>query len=74
MVNRDAQKGVLITTSDFTNAARQAASQVSNLRIVLTNGEDLTEAMVRYDVGVRTTKVVSIKDVDNDYFDPASLR
>jgi len=73
LINRGAQKGVLITTSDFTNAARQAASQVSNLRIVLMNGEDLTEAMVRYDVGVRTTKTVSIKDVDKDYFDPASL-
>lgn len=36
------------------------------------NSEDLTEAMVRYDVGVRTTKTVSIKDVDKDYFDPAS--
>jgi len=73
LMNRGAQKGVLITTSDFTNAGRQAATKVSNLRIVLLNGQDLTEAMVRYDVGVRTTKVVSIKDVDNDYFDPASL-
>lgn len=73
LVNRGAQKGVLITTSDFTSAARQAASQVSNLRIVLMNGQDLTEAMVRYDVGVRTTKVVSIKDVDSDYFDPGEL-
>ena len=73
LMNRGAQKGVLITTSDFTNAGRQAASKVSNLRIVLLNGQELTEAMVRYDVGVRTTKVVSIKDVDNDYFDPASI-
>ncbi len=73
LVNRAAQNGVLITTSDFTNAARQAASQVSNLRIVLMNGEELTEAMVRYDAGVCTTKIVSIKDVDSDHFDPASL-
>ena len=73
LMNRGAQKGVLITTSDFTGAARQAAGSAGGLRIVLMNGQDLTEAMVRYDVGVRTTKVVSIKDVDSDYFDPSDL-
>ena len=73
LMNRGAQKGVLITTSDFTGAARHAASNAGGLRIVLMSGQELTEAMVRYDVGVRTTKVVSIKDVDSDYFDPSGL-
>ena len=73
LMNRGAQKGVLITTSDFTGGARQAASNAGGLRIVLMNGQELTDAMVRYDVGVRTTKVVSIKDVDSDYFDPSGI-
>ena len=41
----------------------------SNKRIVLIDGEKLTNLMIEYDVGVSTKDTYKIKTLDNDYFD-----
>ena len=62
-----ARKGVLITTSKFTNEAKEYVNRIEK-KIVLIDGERLTELMIDHDIG--TTKVVSydIKKLDSDYF------
>jgi restriction system protein len=69
LIGRGAQKGVLITTSTFTQAALNAAAQSGSLRLVLIDGGALTKLMVRFNVGARTARTVEIKRVDLDYFE-----
>jgi restriction system protein len=68
LVGRGAQKGVLITTSAFSKAALNAANQSGHLRLVLIDGNELTNLMVRFNVGVRVARTVEIKRIDLDYF------
>ena len=69
LVGRGAQKGVLITTSTFSKAAVTAARQSGALRVVLIDGETLTQLMVRFNIGARIAQTVEIKRVDLDYFE-----
>lgn len=71
LVGKGAHKGVLITTSSFSKAALNAASQSGSLRLVLIDGDALTTLMVRFNVGVRVARTVEIKRVDLDYFEDA---
>jgi restriction system protein len=69
LVGRAAHKGVFITTSAFAQTARQYISPVPQ-KIVLIDGDQLTTFMIRYGVGVRTSRTVDLKRVDLDYFGP----
>ena len=69
LYGKGAQKGVLITTSDFSKDARATASQAGQFRLVLINGEELTTLMLRFGIGVRLAQTVELKRVDLDYFD-----
>ena len=65
---RQAIKGIFITTSDFTKEAREYIEKVSQ-NIVLINGTVLTNLMIEYGVGVQTIYTYAIKKIDNDYFE-----
>jgi len=67
---RRATKGVFVTTSAFTDAAREEA-RMSGQRVILIDGEMLAGLMTRYGVGVRTTRTVEIKEIDLNYFEEA---
>jgi restriction system protein len=69
LVGRSASKGVLITTSTFSSAAKDAAKQSGAARLVLIDGEALTDLMIRFNVGVRVAQMVEVKRVDMDYFE-----
>ncbi|QDR81395.1 Mrr restriction system protein [Sporomusa termitida] len=62
-----AHKGIFITTSTFTPAAREAAIKAGT-RIVLMDGIQLTQLMIEYGVGVTTETVYEVKRIDSDYF------
>lgn len=70
LASRKANKGVFITTSAFTEPAREFAAQVSD-GIVLVDGPMLTRLMIEFGVGVSTQRVVRIVQVDTDYFEDA---
>ncbi|MGB8700456.1 MAG: restriction endonuclease, partial [Thermosynechococcaceae cyanobacterium] len=63
-----ANKGIFITTSRFTDDARNYVSQIGS-KIVLIDGEQLTSLMIENDVGVSTVSMYPVKKIDNDYFD-----
>ena len=69
LVGKGAQKGVLITTSTFSKAAVNVASQSGHLRLVLIDGDELTRLMIRFSVGVRVARTVELKRIDLDYFE-----
>jgi restriction system protein len=65
-----ARKGVMITTSDFSKEARDYVTRIEK-KIVLINGEMLSELMIESDVGVDEKERFVIKKIDNDYFEEA---
>jgi restriction system protein len=63
-----ANKGIFITTSRYTDDARSYVSQIGS-KIVLIDGEQLTNLMIENDVGVSTVSLYPVKKIDTDYFD-----
>ena len=64
---RGAIKGVFVTTSSFAGPARAYAER-SPKRLILIDGETLTQLLIRYGVGVRSFRVIDLKRIDEDYF------
>lgn len=62
-----ARKRVLITTSQF---SQEAKSYVTNIekKIVLIDGEQLTQLMLDYGIGVSEIATYTVKQIDLDYF------
>ncbi|QZY64075.1 restriction endonuclease [Providencia rettgeri] len=65
---KKAQKGIFITTSDFTRSAKQTAKNLG-VRIVLINGKQLAKLMLSYNIGSRDEEVFYLKRIDEEYFD-----
>ena len=64
-----ASKGVFITTSSFTEAAKKCVKDAKSTKIVLIDGEQLCKYMIEYNLGVSTRQIYEIKQVDRDYFE-----
>ena len=65
---KKSNKGIFITTSDFTKEANEYAANLSHT-IILINGKQLTKLMIEYNVGVQINYSYDIKKIDNDYFE-----
>jgi restriction system protein len=62
-----ATKGVFVTTSYFPSAAYDFITRVSK-RVVLIDGQELANLMIRHRVGIRVKDVYEIRKVDENYF------
>ncbi len=63
-------KGVFITTSDFTKGAYEYCESLnSTTKIVLINGTKLAEYIYDYNLGIQTERIIEIKKLDSDYWD-----
>jgi restriction system protein len=63
-----AAKGLFVTTSSFTNSARETADFLSK-RIVLVDGVLLTKLMIRHEVGCRIEEALYVKRIDEEFFE-----
>jgi restriction system protein len=63
-----ANKGLFVTTSSFSPAAKETAEMLSK-RIVLIDGNLLCRLMIRFDIGCRVEEIIHIKKLDEDFFD-----
>ncbi|HBC42155.1 MAG TPA: restriction endonuclease [Pseudanabaena sp.] len=63
-----ARKGVMITTSQFTKEAREYVKVIEK-RIILIDGDKLTQLMIDFGVGVSEIQTYTLQKVDSDYFD-----
>jgi restriction system protein len=68
LAGRGASQGVFVTTSRFSQGAREYAASIPQ-RIVLIDGPRLAELMIQYRVGVQVKKTYDVVEVDEDYFD-----
>ncbi|MEH2085245.1 restriction endonuclease [Nostoc sp.] len=62
-----AKKGVFITTSNFTQDAKNYVADI-DIKVVLIDGQELAQLMIDNNVGVSTVSVYEIKKIDSDYF------
>lgn len=67
LAGQRASKGVFISTSTYTQEARDYAAQ-SQYKVVLIDGERLAQLMIEYNLGVTVSAVYEVKRIDNDFF------
>jgi restriction system protein len=67
-----ANKGVFITTSNFSREAEEYANIITS-KIILINGEQLATLMVDHNVGVSPIGAFEIKRIDSDYFEGENI-
>ena len=62
-----ARKGVIITTSNFSQEAHAYVKRIER-KIVLIDGDLLTQLMIEHNVGVAEEQTYVVKKIDLDYF------
>lgn len=68
LAGQGAQKGIFITTSNFTKEAIEFTEKTLSYKIVLIDGHKLSDLMIEYDLGVSVEYTYKVKRVDSDYF------
>jgi restriction system protein len=63
-----ASKGLFVTTSSFSPAAKETTDLLSK-RIVLIDGQQLARLMIRHEVGCRVAETLHLKKEDEDFFE-----
>lgn len=67
LAGQRANKGVFITTSWFTQEAKDYAS-TSQYKVVLIDGARLADLMIEHDLGVSVAATYQLKRIDSDFF------
>lgn len=68
LAGQGAKKGIFITTSSFSEKAREFAPK-NDTKIVLIDGEQLTQYMIDFNLGISIVSEYQIKEIDSDYFE-----
>ena len=68
LTSTGAIKGVFITTSSFTTAAKEAANESAGPKIVLIDGNRLVQLMINHNLGISLGHSYQLKEVDVAYF------
>ncbi len=68
LVGQGAKKGVFITTSSFTKEAVDYVPR-NDTKIVLIDGQQLSQLMIDYNLGVAPQRNYEVKRLDSDYFE-----
>ena len=66
LVGRGATKGVFVTTRLSARTSEITCSLTQ--RVILVDGESLAELMIEHGVGVRKTRAIEFKRLDEDFF------
>jgi len=69
LVNKRARKGVFITTSNFQKDARDSAHNIEGKTLVLIDGTQLAQLMIKHELGFSVKNTFKVGKIDEDYFD-----
>lgn len=67
LVGLGATKGVFVTTSSYSGPAIDYVKHLPQ-RVILIDGDRLAELLVEHEVGVRVSRTIAVKRIDEDYF------
>lgn len=62
-------KGIFITTSTFNANAAEFVQRGAQTKVVLIDGDDLLDLMLRHKIGVRVERAVEVLALDQNYFE-----
>jgi restriction system protein len=68
LASMKAKKGIFITTSSFPKSVYEFIEKVE-YKIILIDGERLSDLMIEYSIGLSTVGTYYIKAIDSDYFE-----
>ncbi|MFN7916696.1 MAG: restriction endonuclease [Vicinamibacterales bacterium] len=68
MTGQGVTKGIFITTSKFNANAKEFVQRGYNVKVVLVDGDELLNLMLRHHIGVRVERQVEVLDFDQNYF------
>lgn len=68
LTTRGANKGVMITTSTFSDSAKKIAASAPHLKLSLIDGARLSLLLIDHDLGVAPERPITLKRIDSDYF------
>lgn len=68
LLSKKARKGIFITTSHFPQSADEFVRSIEH-KIILIDGEQLTNLMFEYNVGLSLQSNYEVKKIDSDYFE-----
>lgn len=63
-----ASKGVIMTTSTFAQPAQEYVRTLTDRRIILVDGQRMSELMLKHGIGVSTKQTFVIQRMDEDFF------
>ena len=69
MTCQGASKGVFITTSKFSEPAKNAANESAGPKLILIDGDQLVQLMIDHNLGISLGNFYQLKEVDLNYFD-----
>ena len=64
----DTNKGIFVTTSEFDESATKKAQGATH-KIILIDGEKLSDLMIKYNVGAQVKTKYEVKEIDDDFFE-----
>ncbi|WP_459815899.1 restriction endonuclease [Campylobacter concisus] len=67
--NKNAKKGVFITTPKFTKNTEKFAKDSQNFSVVLIDGGRLAKLIIKHKARVQTSQIYEICKIDTDFFD-----
>jgi len=68
MIGQGISKGLFITTSTFDDDARALVDGLEQSRVLLVDGNEFLDLLVRHRIGVRVEQHIERLDVDQNYF------
>ena len=69
LIGKHSNKGVFITTSQFSADAVSYAKSTVGSKIILIDGRELCKLMMKYNLGVTDKETYVVKKIDSDYFE-----
>jgi restriction system protein len=72
LIGQGASRGVMLTTSRFSKEAIEYARSMQQHKVILIDGQQLTQLMIEHNVGVSTEETYILKKIDRDYFEGES--
>lgn len=69
LAGKHAVRGIFITTSTFSREAKEYVANLRDTRVILIDGDELSQLMIRHKVGVTVVKTIQIPEVDENFFE-----
>ena len=69
VISKDVKKCIFVTTTDFNKGAIELSEKTGQVKVLLINGDRLSDLMYKHGVGFQIKEKYEIKELDEEYFE-----